>query len=156
VAAPVASDSLLTYTHRLHCPLRTTPRPSFIKSPHELCGLPRDYPSTAHLLTNPTGSTFHIWLGTVGALGFWGLVPSRIIHVGRYVVVRWLHNLPSIPGCSQWDLITCCVAFGEFRKKLSWKCSVRSVKDGSVSVWGKDKARGRVKSWQGWRSQGKR
>ncbi len=30
-------------------------------------------------------------------------------------------------------------------KKLSWKCSVRSVKDGSLGVVGKDKARGRVK-----------
>jgi hypothetical protein len=37
------------------------------------------------------------------------------------------------------------VAFGEFRKKLSWKCRVRSVKDGSLGVGGKDKARGRVK-----------
>jgi hypothetical protein len=30
-------------------------------------------------------------------------------------------------------------------KTLSWKCTLRSVKDGSLGVGGKDKARGRVK-----------
>jgi hypothetical protein len=93
VPAPVASDSLLTYTPRLHCPLRTTPRPSFIKSPHELWGLPRDSPGTAHLpIQRVPRSTFGWELLALHVGFFWGLAgfpfsgglkKSRTMPVGR-------------------------------------------------------------------------